>query len=180
MMLVLQIAAGIVLGFAIIAYRHSLLYLAQALAICAAVVAFVFGLVTLGSMGIEAGGPALAKYTAKLGIALGAGLLISCIALGAYGLALLCKALNFQTKLLAGHYAKPVIANIIIVYLVFLLLSFVPPAAALYDFVNNWSRSNGYKDAGSSAIFGVAQQWPWLALGVMHLMKREPSMTDED
>ncbi|MFD1767988.1 hypothetical protein ACFSAG_14165 [Sphingorhabdus buctiana] len=179
MMLILQIAAGIVLGVAIIAYRHTLIYVAQALAVVAAVIAVVVALVALGSIGIEAGGPTLAKYGAKLAIAIGGMVLLTLIVIGAYGFAVFCGAVNFQPKFLERHIVLYLVANIAIVFAAFGVLSFVPPAAAFYELVNSWSRSNGYKDAGTSAIFGLAQQWPWLALGIMQLVKRGPVVADE-
>lgn len=179
MMLVLQIAAGIVLGFAIIAYRHSLIHAAKILGVVAAVVIAALGIGFLIALGVEAGQPWLARVLIKLGMVIVIGMVLLCVVLGAVGLGMLGYAANLRINIENSHYGVLIAANVAFVGFVFWLASYVPPLANLYNSIDAWSRDNGYKDAGSVLVLAVAQLWPWVAYYLMQFVKRKPAVTDE-
>lgn len=189
MMLVLQIAAGIVLAYLIIRFRHTAWALAVGLLAMVAIVAVVVGLSAGASYVAETIPINWDKIVTFVAV-----IPIFCLAgIGAYGLLALFH-LTFRTERPSaeGDGCLPVLFFFGLLNMLILTAVSVAVGAAfpnnpierLSRAIDGWSRSAGYKDLGSS-IFGAALTaiWPWLiifiVIGVGRLLKRTDTTNQE-
>lgn len=177
MTLVLQIAAGIVLGYLIIRFRHSVWAIFSVLAVVALIVAVVAGLSAgVGALSEEIGINWEIAWDKVLNVAS----MIPIFALagcGAFGLLTLFQIL-FRTERprAEGDGCLPVLLffgflNAIILTLIAVgIEALFPgnPVTGLANGIDEWSRSAGYKDLGS-VLFGTAMMalWPWLVIAAI-------------
>ncbi len=171
MLLIIQIAAGIVLGFAIIAYRAALLKSAKW-------IAFIFGFVILigvvGWIGTEAVGaaqPYFGKFSGKYGMILGGIFALVFGVLGGVGLVELCHEMGWlkrKPSTIGGTSENLIfaasVANVFLVYLVTWPILYVTPIGDWYEAIDQWSRTNGFADGGALGVAGVFWLWPFLPL----------------
>lgn len=171
MLLIIQIAAGIVLGFAIIAYREALLKSAKWIA---AIVGFVILLGVVGWIGTEAVGaaqPYFGKYSGKIGMILGGIFAFVFGVLGGFGFVELCHEIGWLKRkpLTIGGASENVIfaasvANVILVYLVTWPILYFTPVGYLHEGIDQWSQANGFANGGVLGVAGIFWLWPFLPL----------------
>lgn len=178
MMLVLQIASGIVLAYLIIKFRHSVWAVAVGLLALAAVIAAI--------VGIGAGVSAVAdQFSIDWGKVVTFASIIPLFALagvGAYGLLTLFH-ITFRTERprAEGDGCFPVLLFFGILNMLILAASAAAieaafpnnPIGRLAQSVDDWSRAAGHKDLGSS-LFGTALMaiWPWLIFSILLTIAR--------
>lgn len=173
-MLVLQIAAGIVLAYLVIRFRHSVWAVTAGIVSLAVIVAVVLGL--------SAGAGAIAEHVpinwAKV---LSAVVVLPCFALmgiGAYGLLTIFHvAFNTERPKAEGNGCFPVLVlfgflNAFILTVLGLIFP-TNPIAQTAGAINEWSRAAGHKDLGSM-LFGtfLMAVWPWLILLALYGIAR--------
>ena len=174
MMLVLQIAAGIVLAYLIIRFRHSI----WALALCLLVIAVIVVAVVGAGAGVTAVAESLQINWEKV---LTAVVVLPCFALmgiGAYGLLTIFHvAFNTERPKAEGDGCFPVLVlfgflNAFILTALGLLFP-TNPIAQTAVAINEWSRATGHKDLGSM-LFGtfLMAVWPWLILLALYGIAR--------
>lgn len=173
MMLVLQIAAGIVLAYLIIRFRHSVWTVAVGVLALAAIIAAI--------VGIGAGVSAVADETSidweKVVTFASIIPLFALGGIGAYGLLTLFH-ITFRTERprVEGDGCFPVLFFFGILNMLILAAGATAveavfpnnPIGRLAQSVDDWSRSAGHKDLGSS-LFGTALMaiWPWLIFSLL-------------
>lgn len=174
MMLVLQIAAGIVLAYLIIRFRHSIWALTLGLLVMAVIVIVVVG----AGAGVTAFADSLQINWEKVLTVI---VVLPCFALmgvGAYGLLTIFHvAFNTERPRAEGDGCFPVLVlfgflNAFILTALGLLFPTNPIAQAA-GAINEWSRASGYKDLGSM-LFGtfLMATWPWLILLALYGIAR--------
>ena len=188
MILIIQIAAGIVLGFAIIAYRAALLRSAKWIA---AIVGFVILIGVVGWIGTEAVGaaePYLGKFFSKIGMIFGAIVAFVVGALGGLSLLELLCTLGWRKRRpsRAGSFAESdnmifaaSVANVILVYLVALPVLYFTPIGKAAEALDQWSRNNGFADGGALLVFTICLLWPVLPLWFLARRNGNKSQTNE-
>jgi hypothetical protein len=171
MLLVIQIAAGIVLGFAIIAYREALLKSAKWIA---AIVGLFILIGVVGWIGTEAVGaaqPYFGKFSGKIGMILGGIFALVFGVLGGVGLVELCHEMGWlkrKPSTIGGTSENVIfaasVANVLLVYLVTWPVLYFTPIGDLYEGIDQWSRANGFADGGVIGVAGIFWLWPFLPL----------------
>lgn len=176
MILILQVAAGIVLAFAIISYRHSLMKVGKTLGILS-VAALVFVIIVmLAGVAIDTAQPLISKNSEKIGTGLFAIVGFMCFLFGSVGVNLLFESAKGRWSALGKEdNIWPVgIANVLLTGAAFALLKLFEPSRQMLDGIDNWSRAAGYKDAGAVGVFCIALLWPWAALAFRRLIGIKP------
>jgi hypothetical protein len=194
MLLIIQIAAGIVLGFAIIAYRTALFKSAKWIAFAA------FALVILGLViwGASEAVSAIKPYTGKI-FSTG-GMIIFMIPVFAFGAAgswglweLLLIVLRREKKLVLRREKKPRSDDFELIFYIFMgfinamivtlftwpLLSYTV-AGRWYGQIDNWSRANGFADGGAIAVASIFWLWPYLPLALIWKRRMRVGATQTD
>lgn len=185
-MLVLQIAAGIVLAYLIIRFRHSVWAVAIAIVSVGVIVAVVWGL-GAGAGAIAENIPINWEKVLTLVVVLPCFVLAG---VGAYGLLTIFHiAFKTERPKAEGDGCFPVLLLFAVLNMLILALLGVAfptnPIARLAEGIDHWSRSSGHKDLGST-LFGSALMavWPWLILlvlyGVARLRGPRPTGTEVD
>ncbi|WP_374394395.1 hypothetical protein [Sphingopyxis sp.] len=178
MILVLQIAAGIVLAYLVIRFRHTAWALAVGLLTIAAIVAVVIG-VSAGASYVADTIPIDWEKIVTLAAVIP---LFGLAGIGAYGLLTLFR-ITFGTERPSaeGDGCYPVL--LLFGFLNMLILAAVSaavdaafpnnPIGRLSRAIDEWSRAAGQKDLGSS-IFGAAlmAMWPWLIIFSLAALSR--------
>lgn len=176
MILILQVAAGIVLAFAIISYRHSLMKLGKTFGILSlvALVLLIFGV--LAGVAIDTAQPVLSRNSDKIGMALFGVVGFICFLFGSVGVNLLFEGAKGRLSALGNEdNIWPVgIANLLFTGVVVAALNLMEPLRVVLDGVDNWSRAAGYKDAGALGLFCIALLWPWAAVAVRRMIGIKP------
>jgi hypothetical protein len=180
MLLIIQIAAGIVLGFAIIAYRTVLLKSVKWLAAIIVALILIAAVFWIGSEAVGAAEPYLGKFYSKIAMILGVIVLFVFGILGGLSLLELCREMGWlksKPPLLEGLSGEEeseddlenveIAASVINVFLVslvaWLLLSFTP-IGDWNEAFDQWSRNNGFADGGPLIVFAICLLWPVLPL----------------
>lgn len=167
-MLVLQIAAGIVLAYLIIRFRHSVWAVALGLLTIAAIIAAVVGI----GAGVSAVAGEVSINWDKVVTFASIVPLFALGGVGSYGLLTLFHiAFRTERPRAEGDGCFPVllffgILNMLILAAVAAAVEAVfpnNPIGRLAQAVDDWSRGAGHKDLGST-LFGTALMaaWPWL------------------
>lgn len=174
MWLIIQIALGIALGYALIHHHRALLRWAKRLVVIAFVLVMFAAAIWAVSTGISAGKEYFAvsqdgaRILVKAGQFLFALFFFGLFISGFAGLGALFDDVepSFAAGSKAPWYRKA--ASFLIA--IFLLLSGFAwgfpifentPVGEVHDAVDRWSRSNGYADLGPMALYGITYQWPW-------------------
>jgi len=162
--LTLQIAAGIVLAYAVIANRQILGRFVAWIAVLVLIVAAIGVVVWLGGEGVKAASP----HLPKLGMYL-VGLLVICAGLiGGICLLQIAYALGWRDGGTDGSsnvlVAGACVANIVLVYLVTWPILSYTPLGDWYGRVDNWSRKNGFADLGVMTVAAIVWLWPIVPL----------------
>lgn len=168
MILVLQIAAGIVLAYLIIRFRHTAWALAVGLLSIVAIIAVVAGLGAGASYVAEANSINWAKVVTFVSVIPVLGL----AGIGAYGLLTLFRiAFRTERPSTEGDGCFPVLGLFALMNMLILAAASAAveamypdnPISRVAGAVNDWSRATGHKDLGSM-LFGTAMMalWPWL------------------
>jgi hypothetical protein len=179
MILVLQIAAGIVLAYLVIRFRHTFWALAIGLLALAAIVAVVAGV----SAGASYVADTIPINWEKVITFVSIIPLFGLAGIGAYGLLTLFR-ITFRTERPSaeGDGCLPVLSffgilNMMILAAVAVAVEAVfpdNPIRRAAEAIDDWSRSAGHKDLGST-LLGTALMaiWPWLiiliVMGVVRL-----------
>lgn len=191
MMLIFQIAAGIVLGYIAIQYHVLLLrWLRPALSIVLTLVisgAIVWAIVGLGGAAHDwlTASPQGQRLWSKLGSLVLALIFLAGWVWGLFGLLLLsAEVLPIERvgKERAGlNKFFAVIAALL--YLATGVLWELPVfretvIGEIYWGVDQWSRSNGWADTGQMIVLTLTYQWSWIAYVVVRKMRRKPLWDD--
>ncbi len=176
MILILQVAAGIVLAFAIISYRHSLMKVGKALGILSVAALVLIIIVMLAGVAFDTAQPMLSKYSEKIGMSLIGIIGFVCFFFGSVGVSLLFEGAKGRWSVLGNEdNIWPVgVGNLVFTGVAIALLNSIEPLRQMLDEVDNWSRSAGYKDLGMVGLFCIALLWPWAVLAVRRLIGIEP------
>jgi hypothetical protein len=173
MMLVLQIAAGIVFAYLIIRFRHSVWAVALGLLTIAAIIAAFVGV----AAGVSAVADEFSIDWDKVVTFASIFPLFALGGVGAYGLLTLFH-ITFRTERprAEGDGCFPVLLFFGILNMLILAAGAAAVEAAfpnnpigqLAQSVDDWSRGAGHKDLGSS-LFGTALMaiWPWLIFSIL-------------
>lgn len=162
MFLTLQIAAGIVIAYAVIANRQAIIKSASWLGGALAVIAFFVVLIWLGGEAIGVASPYIGKFYPKIARFAGAMLILAVGLMGGICLLQLAHALGWRKgkEDSEGLVAAASIANVAFVALVaWPILSFTI-IGDWYDAIDQWSRVNGHADGGALAVAAVFWLWP--------------------
>lgn len=173
MFLTFQIAAGIVIAYAVIANRRAIITSARWLGGALAVIAFFWVLIWLGGEAIGAATPYVANYYPKIARFAGAMLILAVGLVGGICLLQLAHTLGWRKgkEDSEGLVAAASFANVALVALVaWPILSFTI-VGDWYDAIDHWSRANGYADGGSLA--GAAFFWLWPIIPLWLLSRRD-------
>lgn len=169
MMLIIQIAAGIVLGVAILVYHKNLFAIGKALGVLVLVAIFIGLLIWGATEATNAVAPHSGKIFEGLRTFGGGIFSIICGLAGAYGLWLLLSVIcRFNSdKLSDTRFWLMCGANVIIVLLVGWGLTAFTPFGTFADGVERWSRDAGYKDFGSMLILSFGLLWTYIPLSLI-------------
>jgi hypothetical protein len=192
MMLILQIAAGIVLGYLVILYHvvllrwlKSMLSVLLTLVVVGAIVWVIVGLADTAHDWITAS-PQGQRVWSKLGSFGLAMIFLAGWAWGLFGLLLLSDEMlpsERVGKRLAGmKQSYAVIAAIL--YLatgVFWELPIFRETVIgdIYWGADDWSRSNGWADTGQMMILTLTYQWSWIVYVLVRKMRGKPLWDEE-
>lgn len=176
MFLTIQIAAGIVLAYAVIANRQTILKSAKWLAGALAVIACFGFLIWLGSGAIDAASPYVGKFYPKIARFAGGMLLLAFGFVGGICLLLLADALGWRkgkedSELLI---AAASFANVAFVALVSWPILAFTIIGDWYDAIDQWSRASGYADGGALAVAAVFWLWPIIPLWLLSRRNAQP------
>ena len=170
MLLIFQIAAGIVLGFAIIAYRGAIFKSGKWL-VSVAFVLVMLGLVVWGANeAVSAAKPYAGEFFAKIGMIIFMIPILAFGAAGGWGLwELLRIVLRREKKPRSDTFELTIFAfmsmlNAMIVALVTWPLLSYTIIGDWYDRIDQWSRANGHSDSGAIAVASLFWLWPYLPL----------------
>lgn len=173
MLLVIQVAAGIVLAYLVIRFRHSLFAVAATIA--------VVGVVIAALVALSAGASLLADRIhinwEKVATTAGVIPLFAFAGIGAYGLLTLFRTI-FDTERPSadGDGCFPVLGLFALLNMAILVVTTVAveaivpnnPISRLGRAIDQWSRSSGYKDLGSTLFAtGMMAVWPWAILLIL-------------
>lgn len=191
MMLIFQIAAGIVLGYIVIQYHVVLLrWLKSALSVVLTITvlgAMVWGIVSLGGTAHDwvATSPQGQRILSTLGSLALALIFLGGFAWGLFGLLLLSvEVLPIErvTNRRAGlNKFFAVIAALL--YLATGVLWELPVFQGtmigdIYWGMDEWSRSNGWADTGQMIVLTLTYQWSWIAYVVVRKLRGKPLFED--
>ena len=188
MLLILQIAAGIVLGFAIITYREALL---KSVKWIAAVLGFVILIGIVGWIGTEAVGavqPYFGKYSSKFGMIFGGIVALIFGILGGFSLLELLYTLGWRQRKPSKDGSSEEsdnmifvasVANVLLVYVVSLPILYFTPVGKGYEAFDQWSRNNGFADGGALIVAAICWLWPVLPLWFLTRRNGNKSQTNE-
>jgi hypothetical protein len=188
MTLIIQIAAGIVLGFAIIAYRGPLLKSAKWIAAIVSLVIFIGVVGWIGTEAVGAAQPYLGKFFSKIGIILGGILAIVFGILGGLSLLELLCTLGWRKRKpsRAGSFAESEnmifaasLANVLLVYVVTWPILYFTPIGTAYKAFDQWSRNSGFADGGALIVSAICWLWPVLPLWFLARRTGNKSQTNE-
>lgn len=160
--LTLQIAAGIVIAYAVIANRQAIIKSASWLGGALAVIAFLVVLIWLGGEALGAASPYIGKFYPKVARFVGVMLILAIGLIGGICLLQLAHALGWRKgkEDSEGLVAAASFANVALVALVtWPILSFTI-IGDWYDAIDQWSRVNGHADGGALAVAAVFWLWP--------------------
>jgi hypothetical protein len=186
MILIIQIAAGIVLGFAIIAYRAALLKSAKWIAIIVGV-AILIGVVRwIGIEAVEAAEPSFGKFARDIGVYFGGTFVLFSGMLGGLGFLGLCHEMGwlkrkpYTTGGTSGYVVFAAsVANVLLVFLVMGLVSMYTPVGDLFEGMDQWSRANGFADAVTTVVIAIFFLWPFLPLWFLSRRKDGHGQTNQ-
>lgn len=174
MLLTLQIAAGIVLAYVIIANREPILRMLQSLAGIAA------GIAALAAVGF--GGFWLLTLAGEYWKSIVSGVVfvasLGLFAVGAYGLVLIFRRLFRTTKpdLLADGSEVLLLLfamiNLALVYAASVPLSQYTPLDSWWADVDQWSRANDFADLWTMFLGSLCSLWPYLIVVPLQLADR--------
>lgn len=169
MMLVIQIAAGIVLGVATLVYHKHLFAIGKVLGVLLLVAIFIGFLVWGATEATNAVAPHSVKIFEGLRTFGGGFFLFFCAMAGAWGLGFLLSVLFKldSDKLNDKRFWLLLGSNAIIVMLVGDGLAAFTPFGAFVDGVEQWSRGAGYKDFGGMLLFSFGLLWSYIPLGLI-------------
>ncbi len=186
MLLIVQIAAGIVLGVAIIAYRSALLKSAKWIAY-AAFALVMLGLVIWGANeAVSAAKPYTGQFFSKIGMIIFMIPVLAFGAAGGWGLwELLRIVLRREKKPRSDTFELTIFAfmsmlNAMIVGLVTWPLLSYTVAGRWYGQIDNWSRANGFADGGAIAVASIFWLWPYLPLALIWKRRMRVGATQTD
>jgi hypothetical protein len=178
MLLIIQIAAGIVLGFVIITYRAALLRYIKWIAAFVAILALIGLAVWIGSEAVGLAEPYLGKIISKIGMIIGVLVLFGVGALGGLSFRELVYQLGWRKRrpsTIGGPPESAVIlaslANILLVYAISWPILQFTLVGGWYESIDQWSRENGFADGG--ALLATAIFWLWPALPLWLLNRRK-------
>lgn len=187
MLLIVQIAAGIVLGFAIIAYREALL---KSVKWIAAVLGLVILIGIVGWIGTEAVGvaqPYFGKYSSKFGMIFGGIVAFVFGILGGFSLLELLYTLGWRKRKSSEDGSSEEsenmifaasVANVLLVYFASLPILYFTPMGKWYDSLGQWSRNNGYADGAALIVAAIC--WLWPVLPLWFLTRRKSYQSDSN
>ena len=188
MLLIIQIAAGIVLGFAVIAYRAALLKSAKWIAVTFGIVILIGVVGWIGTEAVGAAEPYLGKFFSKIGMIFGAIVAFVVGVLGGLSLLELLCTVGWRKRRpsKAGSFAESEnmifaasVANVILVYLVALPVLYFTPIGKAHEALDQWSRNNGFADGGALLVFTICLLWPVLPLWFLARRKGDRSQSNE-
>ena len=180
MVLIIQIASGIVLGFAIIAYRSSFVKFARwIMAFIAILIAFAV-ILWLGTEAVKVAEPYAGKFYGTAGLlvavvsALSFGIIGGfCLVELGYDLGWLKRKSSDVDELSENLIFATGITNAFFVYLVTWPLLAFTPVGDWYAALDRWSQSNGFSFGGAVAVAGICWLWPAIPLWLYSRQKRE-------
>lgn len=169
MFLTIQIAAGIVLAYAVIANRHAIMKSTRWLGGALAVIAFFGLLIWLGGEAVGAASPYVGKFYPKIARFAGVMLILLVGLMGGITLLLLAHMLGWRKgkKDSQGLVAVASFANVAFVALVTWPILAFTIIGDWYDAIDQWSRANGYADGGALALAAVFWLWPIIPLWLL-------------
>ena len=168
MMLVVQIAAGIILAYALITNRGSVLKWANWAMVAFVGAAALAALIWTGSEAVGAVSPYLPRFYSKVGNAIFGMGVVAIAVFGGFCLLQLCQAFGWRKGKESSQIAVAVssIANAGLVWLVSWPILEFTIVGNWYAAIDLWSRAHGYADAGSVGVASVFWLWPVLPLWI--------------
>jgi hypothetical protein len=180
MLLIIQIAAGIVLGFAIIAYREALLKSAKWILGFIAVLIIIALIIWIGGEVVETAEPYVGKFFGVAGKIVGGVCAFIFGILGGFFLIELSHELGWLKRKSSDNddrYENLVFAtgaaNVLFVYIVTWPLLAFTPVGGWYEAVDQWSQSNGFTFGGSLAVTSFCWLWPGIPLWIHSRYKQK-------
>jgi hypothetical protein len=187
-MIALQVAAGIVLAYIIIVNQRTLLKAGKLIGTVLFVGSLAAISVYFASLAFEALSASIGPKASSvislalewLGKMIFAIVMLSCAGIGGHCLSMVrYKLRGIRPPAVARENSVVLwsILNAVITASIFGLLSFTP-LGRVYDGIDHWSRSSGYKDAGSVIVFLIALPWP--AIWLLFLAQREARIKNDE
>ena len=175
MFLTIQIAAGIVLAYALIANRLAIMKSAKWLAGALVVIACFGFMIWLGSGAIDEASPYVGKFYPRIARFAGGMLIVAAGLVGGISLLLLAGALGWRkgkedSEMLIAAASAANAAFVAIVTWPILSFTII---GDWYDAIDQWSRANGYADGGTFAVAAVFWLWPIIPLCLLDDRKDE-------
>ena len=178
MMLIIQIAAGIILGVAILVYHEELFAtfkkIGELLGLVCLIGTLIWAAVEAPDF-LSAHSGEISEILQIIGSKIFHFIVFIfsfiCWAAGAYGLSRLLNAISKfgSSKLTEESFVLMGLANMILVALVGWGLSTFTPFGSFADGVERWSREAGYKDFGSVMLFSLGLLWTYIPLSLVFL-----------
>lgn len=176
MFLTLQIAAGIVIAYAVIANRLAIIKSARWLGGALAVIAFFGVLIWLGGEAIGAASPYIGKFYPKIARFAGIMLILAVGLVGGICLLQLAHMLGWRRgkEDSEGLVAAASFANVAFVSLLSWPILAFTIIGDWYGAIDQWSRANGYADGGALAVASVFWLWPIIPLWLLSRRNAQP------
>lgn len=171
MLLTLQIAAGIVLAYVIIANGRAAVKILGYLGAGVVAVAVMVIAYWAASSAFTAASPKLWSILPRLGMMIGSLALLMFIIMGALGFLWILREFTRNPSALSKTaLIVATLANSGVVLLSSYMLDFLPVGAWIKA-GDEWSRANGYADGLIVAAFAIGCLWPYMILPIIRLVR---------